>query len=175
MRLSALRRLANDRSGASALEFALVASPLILLMLGILEVGIVYFATFSLENAVDQGARLVRTGQAQTQGFDAGKFKTAVCQYLSAPLDCSGLEIDVRHFSDFGSVNLPSPLDSNGNLKSAFNYDPGSSGDIVVVRGFYDFSLAAKMPKDIALSNMSNGDRLLTATAAFRNEPYKPE
>ena len=137
-----------------------------------LEVAIVYFANFALDNAVAQGARLVRTGQAQTQKFDAAAFKTEVCKYISAPISCSGLKLDVSHFASFGGVQLTNPLDASGNLKSSFNYDPGVGSDIVVVRAFYEWTLTAKLPQAISLSNMNNGDRLLVATAAFRNEPF---
>jgi Flp pilus assembly protein TadG len=166
----------SNASGASALEFALVAFPFILLVLAVLEVGVVYFANFMLENAVAQGARLIRTGQAQDQNFDAGKFKTEVCKSLTAPISCAGLMLDVRHFSSFSSAgsDLTNPLDANGNLKTNFSYDPGVGGDVVVVRAFYEWDLTAKLPKEIGLGNMSNGDRLLVATAAFRNEPFQP-
>jgi len=161
---SAGRRLFwRNASGASALEFALVAFPFILLLLAVFEVGIVFSANFSLENAVSEGARLIRTGQAQTQGFDAGKFQTEVCKYIRAPIKCGGLKLDVRHFSSFGGAG--SDLTS---------YDPGVGGDVVVVRAFYEWNVTAKFPKQIGLGNMNNGDRLLVATAAFRNEPFQP-
>jgi Flp pilus assembly protein TadG len=171
--LKGLGRFRRDPSGASALEFALIAFPLILLLLAALEVGIVYFANFSLENATAQGARLIRTGQAQTQKFDAAKFKSEVCKHLSAPISCSGLRIDVRHFANFSGASLTNPLDGNGNLKTSFAYEPGEGTDVVVVRAFYEWSLTAKLPKQIGLSNMGNGNRLLAATVAFRNEPFK--
>jgi len=166
----------RDASGASALEFAILALPLILLLLAVFEVGVVYFANFSLENAVSQGARLIRTGQVQSQGFSASQFKTEVCKHISPPITCGGLKLDVRHFSNFGGAgsDLTNPLDGNGNLKTNFSYDPGVGGDVVVVRAFYEWDLTAKLPKQIGLSNMSNGDRLLIATTAFRNEPFQP-
>jgi Flp pilus assembly protein TadG len=164
---------AHDRSGASALEFALLAVPAILLLLAVLEVGLVYFANFTLENATQQGARLIRTGQAQAQGFDASKFKSEVCKQVAGPISCTGLKLDVRHFSNFGEIQLTNPLDAGGNLKTNFSYDPGQGGDVVVVRAFYEWDLAAKLPKEIGLSNMKNGDRLLIATVAFRNEPFQ--
>ncbi len=86
---------------------------------------------------------LIRTGEAQTQGFDAAKFKTEVCKYLTAPLSCGGLKLDVRTFSSFGSSDLTNPLDSSGNLKSGFSYAPGVGGDVVVVRAFYEWDLLA--------------------------------
>ncbi len=163
---------AADRSGASALEFALVAVPFLLLIFAVLEVGLVYFANFTLENAVSRGARLIRTGQAQAQQFSAEQFKTEVCKSLGPPLSCSDLKLDVRNFTNFSSANLTDPLDGSGKLKSNFKYEPGQGGDIVVVRAFYEWTLAAKLPKEVSLSNMANGNRLLVATAAFRNEPF---
>ena len=168
-------RFRGNRSGASALEFALLAGPVIFLLLAIIEVSLVFIATFSLENATTQGARLIRTGQAQAQGFDASAFQTELCKNLAGPLDCAGIKLDVRHFSNFGGVsgNLPSPLDGKGNLKDSFTYDPGKGGDVVVVRAFYEWEVTGRMPKGVGLSNLGNGNRLLMATATFRNEPFK--
>ena len=170
-----LRRFFADRSGASALEFAMVAAPLILLLLAVFQVGIVYFANFSLEGATDRGARLIRTGQAQGKGFSAEQFKNEVCKYLVPPLTCSGLKLDVRSYPSFAGAasNLTDPMGSDGNLKANFNYDPGVGGDVVVVRAFYPLDIGAVLPAEISLSNMGNNSRLLVATAAFRNEPFK--
>jgi len=170
-----LNRFKRNKSGASALEFALVAGPLILLLLAIIQVGIVFFSNFVLEGAVDRGARLIRTGQAQTGKFNAGEFKKEVCKYLSAPLSCTKLKLDVRSYSSFGGAgqNLTNPIGPDGNLKSDFSYDPGAGEDVVVVRAFYPLDVGSVLPTEINLSNMNNGERLLIATAAFRNEPFK--
>ena len=50
------RGFGRDRSGPSALEFALVAAPLILMLLALLEVGAVFFGNFILESATNWGA-----------------------------------------------------------------------------------------------------------------------
>lgn len=172
-RLHGFRRFGRDASGASALEFAIVAVPLILLLLVTLEVGIVFFANYSLENATAQGARMLRTGQAQNQKFDAAKFKAEVCKHITAPLSCGKLKLDVQRFTSFGGAGLTQPLDANGNLKTNFTYDPGVGGDVVVVRAFYPLDLPARLPLDIRMSNMKDGNRLLVATVAFRNEPFQ--
>jgi Flp pilus assembly protein TadG len=167
-----LRRFGEDASGTSALEFAIVATPLLLLILGVFQVAFVYFANFTLENAVDRAARLVRTGQAQS--FNAAQFKNEVCKMLTAPLSCGGLQLDVRKYSSFGGAasNLTQPLDSSGNVKTSFSYDPGARGDVMVVRAFYTLDIGALLPSEISLSNMSGNNRMLIATAAFRNEPF---
>lgn len=163
----------RNASGASALEFAIVAGPFLLLLLGIFAVALVFAGNMALENAAEQGARLIRTGQAQTQSFDAARFKTEVCKYLTAPLSCGGLKLDVRTFENFASADLTNPLDGGGSLKSGFDYAPGIGGSVVVVRAFYEWDLLAAIPPIISLSNMANGNRLLIATVAFRNEPFK--
>jgi hypothetical protein len=142
-------------------------------------------ANGTLENAIAQGARVIRTGEAQGQGFDAGSFKTEVCKYLTGLLSCDRLKLDVRTFANFGGTDLTNPLDSAGNLKSEFSYAPGVGGQVVIVRGFYEWDLPAKLPMDelgkilglpersLSLSNMQNGNLLLIATQAFQNEPFK--
>lgn len=172
-------RVVRDSSGSSAIEFAIVAAPFLALVFLGLQVGLIYAANGELEDAVAQGARLIRTGEAQTQNFDAVSFKTEVCKNLTAFLSCAHLSLDVRTFSSFGGTNLTNPLDSSGNLKTGgFSYQPGVGGQVVVVRGFYDWDLPTKFPKaisniDVSLGNLPNGDLLLVATQAFRNEPFQ--
>jgi Flp pilus assembly protein TadG len=54
----------SDR-GSAAIEFGFVAPIFFVLMLGILEIGVMTFAQFALQNSVTDAARLIRTGQAQ--------------------------------------------------------------------------------------------------------------
>lgn len=165
-------RFVRAREGSAAIEFGIVAVPFFALLFALIEVGLVFFANFTLENAVDQASRMIRTGQAQTAGFSQSKFKNEICTHVYGLLDCAnGLKIDVRKFDKFGNVVLPEPLDENGKMKEGFQYDPGKGGDIVVVRAFYEWDLIASIP-GAGLGNMANGSRLLEATAAFRNEPY---
>jgi Flp pilus assembly protein TadG len=169
-----LRAFAGDIAGASALEFALVATPFILTLLAVFEVGLVYFVGLNLDSATASAARLIRTGQAQTQGLSAAQFKSRMCDYLWAPITCGALRVDVRHYTSFANAvaNPTNPLDGTGNLKTNFSYDPGNPDDVVVVRTFYEWPLASALPKIISLSNLQDGGRLIQSAAAFRNEPY---
>ena len=170
--IGGFRRFVRNTAGASALEFAIVSVPFFLLLMAVFQMAFVYFANFALESATSRAARLVRTGQAQD--FSASQFKTEVCKEISAPLSCSGLELDVRKFDSFGSAadGLTQPLDSSGNMKENFSFNPGGSGDVVVVRAFYPLDIGALLPAEVSMSNMSGNKRVLVATAAFRNEPF---
>jgi len=166
-----LSRFRGDRCGATAIEFGIVALPFFTLLVALIEVSLVFFANFTLENAVEKASRLIRTGQAQTQGFSESQFKQSICDDVTGIQNClGGLKLDVQRFDDFSGVSLPSPLDANGELRTDFSYNPGSGGDVVIVRAFFEWDLIASFPG--SLGNMPGGGRLLVATAAFRNEPF---
>src|SRR5471032_2864150 len=75
----ALRRFVRRENGATAVEFALVATPFIALLIAILETALVFFAQQVLQTATTQTSRLIMTGQAQTQNLTAAQFQQAVC------------------------------------------------------------------------------------------------
>lgn len=170
--LCAMRRLIHRQDGAAAVEFGLVAAPFLALLFAIIETAIVFFAGQALETAVADSARLILTGQAQTQGLDAAGFKNAVCAKIYGLFDCAnGVYVDVRKFTSFASVTMPSPVDGQGNFQNNFSFQPGGPGDIVLVRLFYQYPVYVSL-LGFNLSNMNGGKRLLAATSAFRNEPY---
>ncbi len=168
------RRFARHQRGAAAVEFALIMLPFLALMLGIMETALVFFADQTLETAVADSARLIMAGQAQTQNLTAATFKNAVCARIYGLFDCqNGIYVNVQTYSSFGSITYTPPLDSNNNLvTSNFVYQPGGPRDIVVVQLFYQWPIYVSLMNLGNLSNMSNHNRLLVATAAFRNEPY---
>jgi Flp pilus assembly protein TadG len=168
----ALRRFARQEDGATAVEFAMIAAPFLALVFAIIETAIVFFAGQALETAVADSSRLIMTGQAQTQGLSQSAFKDAVCAKIFGLFDCqNGIYIDVKTFTNFGNVTMTNPIDANGNLQNNFTYNPGGPCNIVVARLFYQWPVYVSL-MGFDLQNMTGGRRLLTATAAFRNEPY---
>ncbi|MGH6770884.1 MAG: TadE/TadG family type IV pilus assembly protein [Xanthobacteraceae bacterium] len=162
------RRLVRKQDGSAAVEFGMVAAPFLALVFAIMETAIVFFAGQALETAAADAARLIMTGQAQSQGFDQAAFKNAVCQKVYGLFDCQGgVHVDVKTYTSFSNVNMTPPIDANGNFQNNFSYQPGGPGEIVVVRLFYQWPIFVSL-----LQNMSGNKRLLIATNAFRNEPY---
>ncbi len=172
LRLKVARRFIRQNDGAAAVEFGLVAAPFLALVFAIMETAVVFFAGQTLETAAADSARLVMTGQAQKQGFDQAKFKTEVCNRIFGLFNCSaGVQVDVRTYASFGSVNLSKPIDANGNMINNFGYDPGGPSCIVVVRLLYQWPVYSSL-MGLALNDMAGKKRLLVATSAFRNEPF---
>ena len=168
-----VRGMLRDRSGATTVEFAMVVAPFLALVFAIIQTAIVFFAGQALETAAADSARLIMTGQAQTQGYDQTKFKQAVCARIYALFNCNGsLYIDVKSYSAWSSVNTSLPVDASGNVQTAtFGYQPGGPTDIVVMRLMYQYPVYVSL-LGLNLSNSAGSQRLLMATVAFRNEPY---
>lgn len=169
-----LRRMRRDsRKGSAAIEFAMIAPVFFLLIFAIIETGVLFLAGNVLQFAADDAARLVRTGQAQTEHLTATQFRDKICADIAPVMQCgSDLQVDVRSFSDFAAANFPAPLNKNGELDPDLNkFEPGSAGDVVLLRTFYTWDVMTPLLAPF-LTNMSGDKRLLSATAAFRNEPF---
>lgn len=170
-RLTILPRFRKNEEGVAAVEFALVAGPFLFLLFAIIEFAMVFFASQVLETATASASRLIMTGQAQTRNFDQAAFKNEICTKASALMNCAGIAVDVRTYTSFGSATSSKPVTSGAVNYSGMTYSQGSGGDIVVVRAVYEWPVL--MPTfGLTIGDLSNGKRLLMATAAFRNEPF---
>jgi Flp pilus assembly protein TadG len=166
-----LRRFRRNRGGSAAVEFALVAPVFFALLFAIIETAIMFFASQVLETITQESARMILTGQAQTASYTQAQFKTYVCNQIPALFNCASVYVDVESYPAFTSVTISNPIDGSNNFISNMQYNPGGPGDIVVVRVFYAWQLFVT-GLGYNISNLSGNQRLLVATAAFRNEPY---
>lgn len=156
-------RLRADQSGATLVEFALVALPFLVTLFATIEIGLVYWGNKELENATNDAARLVRTGQAQTGNMTQADLKREACTRTTILFECeTRLRIDVRSAANFGDIDPPAPRNGNGTLKSDadFTYAPGAAADAVLVTAFFDWP------------DIFRGRLLLRASAPLRNEPF---
>ncbi len=178
-RIVSPRRFARRQGGAAAIEFALVALPFLGIMLGTMETALVFFADQTLETMVQQGARLVMTGQVQNGGggvTDAASFKQQFCPagQTVGMFNCQNLYVNVQSYGTFGAVSaVPAAPTTNGTLDPNKQiFQPGTSCSIVIVQLYYQWPIIVTFMGFNKLANFSTNSRLLTATAAFRNEPY---
>jgi Flp pilus assembly protein TadG len=173
-RLATAAGFARREEGAAALEFAIVAAPFIALILATLQTMLAFFAGQVLESAVADSSRAILTGSAQNAGMSQSGFATAVCGKVQALFNCSNLMIDVQTASSFASANTSMPtltFNGSGGVNNSWQFSPGAPGDIVVMRVMYQWPVFLG-PLGLGLSNESNGNLLLMATATFKNEPY---
>lgn len=167
-----VRRFLTERDAATSLEFGLLAAPFVASLFAILQTALTFFAGQTLETAAATSARLIFTGQAQTQGLTASQFKSQVCNQIHGIFNCnSGVYVDVETYPSFSAVSLGVPITNGTFNTSALGYNPGGPGDIVMLRLYYQFPTFINL-FGFNMSNLTGGQNLLAATAIFRNEPY---
>jgi Flp pilus assembly protein TadG len=165
-----LRRFRRNRRASAALEFALVAPVFFALLFAIIETALMFFANQVLETITQDSARMIFTGQAQNASYTQAQFATYVCSQIPALFSCNNVWIDVESSSAASGVNNNNCVDASGNFVSA-QYKPGGPSDVVVVQLCYKWPIfVTGLGYNIA--NLPGSKRLLTASAAFRNEPY---
>lgn len=165
------RRFPGDERGATMLEFAIIAVPFFGLMFGIIEVAIVAWGTYELENATQDAARLIRTGQQS----DQNKIKDEICRRTLLLGNCAEkLKLSAVSCQACTMVAPPSALNEGKLNEAAFaakQFSPGGARDVVLVSAFYEWELVNFITA-YSIGNMENGNRLLQASAVFRNEPF---
>lgn len=119
MRLRSARRLIRNRSGASAVEFALVAPAFLALTIGSIYMAMLVFAYANLQSTVEEAARCasVRTticfDQTSVSTFATGRYQgpgvSPVFTYVVAPC---GHQVTAS-----GSLTLISGLPGAGGVK----------------------------------------------------------
>lgn len=175
------RMRTDAQKGSAAIEFAVVAPVFFVLLLGTFEAAIIFFSQTALQSAMSDMGRLIRTGQVACYKKDANdnclaamtkdEFRTELCKRASTLIDCTKLVIGVEAFNDYGGLTRTDPLD-NGKLKSGLDkYEIGTACQVVLARAFYTWKVSAPVLSWF-LVNMADGNRLVTAATAFRNEPY---
>lgn len=177
-----MRGYLKNKDGASAIEFAVLFLPFIMLVFAILELAIVFFITATMAHATNEVAREIRTGQFQMDSCSNGaaEFKTKICAKMYGLGRCTErLRIDVitdsnNNFADADLTPIPTdedPANPGQPQMPPDVFQTTGPRDVVVVRANYFHKLAA--PATITrLSNMPGNVRLLTSTTAFLNEPY---
>ncbi len=169
------RNFQRDRSGATAVEFALVAAPFLALIIAALQTGIAYVSDSALEIATEKSARLVLTGTVQGQAQTQQQFLATVCSKLPSILNCANLMVDAQVYSGFSGANTSTPTltyNANGTVSNQWNFNIGGPGDIVVLRVLYLLPVVGG-PLNFTLANAAGGKHLSMATAVFKNEPYQ--
>lgn len=177
------------KDGASAMEFALVALPLILTVVGIIEVALILFVNVLMEGAVRDAARFGITGFAPSNTDRATIIRDIVRKRTVGLVDMTEVQIETLIYQNFSDIGKPEPftdqpphngtydqgesfVDVNGNGK--WDADMGAAGAggpgaVVVYRVSYDWPILTGLMSPLL---GSNGYVRLTVSTAVRNEPF---
>ncbi|HRN84610.1 MAG TPA: pilus assembly protein [Hyphomicrobium sp.] len=181
-----MRGFRADARGTTAVEFALVATPFFALMMGIMTVGMQYLTLHTLEHAVSEASRQIRTGQAQKAGLTVAGFRQMICDEAGSLVACdSRLVVHFRsgeRFRDLvpmpncvsdGSLTPPSGSGSDSLVTAV-----GEEDRKVAVNICYDWTTGMHLWRSIwniisPTPTTGNGKTILSAATVFQTEPYK--
>lgn len=161
----------KNREGVTAIEFALMAAPFLLILIGIIELSMVYVTNSLLLGGVEDVARQIRTGQLQAAEDPQEAFNEAFCNMSGVLIDCNAIQYQVQTISTFSSADLSMPeFDDEGKLVDN-PFDPGASGSLVMIRVFYFYELMTPLIGQF-FSDYPGNRKLMIATVVIQNEPY---
>jgi len=165
--------MAVDTSGAAAVEFALVGSTFMMMLLASFEFGYMLFVQSALDNAARDAARLIRTGQAQMSSNPTSTFQTLLCDDVGSLISCGNIIYQAQAFNAWTDAQTamatPATRTANGTYVST-GFNPGSQGQILVVTVTYNYPFFT--PWIAGLLGGSTNSALLMSTVVFQNEPY---
>lgn len=179
-----LRGIKRNEQGVSAVEFGLIFTPFFMFLVGIFDLGHMYYGNAVLVGAVNDAARsstLERNNQDQTAVDDR------VRQRILAVNPSAEVTFERRSYKHFSNANSPEKFtdsnrngqcdageqfeDANGNTE--WDADAGSAGqggasDAVI------YTVRVRFPRFFPLTAFIGGDKvqLMAAQTVLRNQPF---
>lgn len=180
--------VARNEGGSPAVEFALAAPVLLLLMAAIIEFGMIMFVTVLMEGGIREAARWGITGQEPEDGDRTGHILAVVADRTLGLVDVSKATVKIIAYPTFDDVGRGEAFvdgndngtydagetfkDCNGNGtwdNDRGKQDAGGAGDAVVYQIDYDWPLLTSLMTPLI---GKDGKFHVQASAVVRNEPW---
>lgn len=167
----AMRKLTSDRSGAAAIEFAILAPLLFCIVFSIMEAGWIMSQSIMLDRGVSKGVRSIQIGSTTSYA----ELKQSICEEAILLFDCADsirLEFTpINGSHDFPTDSTPC-VDRTVEIDPVTTYEAGQRSQIMFARACFvvdpmvpGLGFALHFPKD------ETGGLRLTSSFAFVNEP----
>ncbi|MDQ8700250.1 pilus assembly protein [Hyphomicrobium sp. LHD-15] len=179
------REFRHDSEGTTVIEFALVSIPFVVMILAMMTVGIHFLTSHSLQRGVLDAARQLRTGEAQKAGLDLDDFRELVCNAAGSFISCDKhLVIHIKSNAKFAGLAPATSCLTNGKLTpsagngtDAVSSRSGEESTAVQVTACYEWEMGSVFWQTIwdliSPTPILQGKTVLSATTAFRSEPYR--
>lgn len=184
-----LTRWLGDTAGAAMIEFAISATAVLLLIVGSLEVAILFFAWSLMEFSVREAARFGFTGQG-TEADRAAQIASIVQDRSIGLIDINVDDIQTSVFERFEDIDTPEPytdengdgeytggeafVDSNGNgVWDDGNGTPGLGGPSEIV--LYEVRARWQAMTPMMAAIFGEVGVPLSASLVVQNEPWPEE
>lgn len=166
----------QKENGVVAVEFSFIALPFIIMIIGTIEMALMFTSQSLLAASTGTAARLIRTGQIQQGAGDPEEtFRAAVCDFASVLIACEDIQFQVVDLDNFGDAgDFPdAEFDEDGNLQNQ-GFSSGGVSDIVLIRVAYNYKIITPLMQPV-LTNTGSGSRAMVSTLVLQTEPYEFE
>lgn len=177
-RMTALiRGFRRDRSGTTAVEFAVLIFPFMLLIFSVIEICISFMGQQLLSDATDRIARQLRTGELKAADVAGSKLHDLICERLEifVPAGCPELTANLETYTSYANVPKAGIVDATGRLRLGNTVNPGGPASINQLNVLYRWPLLTDIMRRQMLSAGSDGKLPLFATNTWQNEPFPDE
>lgn len=162
-----LRRFGYERKGSTAVEFAIILLPFLMMTMGTLEIALIHLSRASMADSIDKTSRQIMTGEAGC--LEPAEFITQICERMSFAF--SGCEEDTKVVM----TELASFKDDPGGGETDFEaiqsrMENGRENSIMAMSAYHRWNVMFPL-LDKALGG-GNGEVLLVSNLAFKNEPF---
>ena len=182
-------RFHRDDCGSPSVEFAFAAMPLVLMVIGTLEFGMVMFTSTLMESGLRDAARFGITGQVPDGQSRLERILEIIEDRTIGLVDMSNADVEVMVYDSFNDVGRGEDFvdgNANGVYDAGETYTDenangqwdadigaagaGGSGEIVVYRMQYAWPLLTPLVGHVI---GSEGHFTLRSAIAVRNEPWE--
>lgn len=190
-----IRRLGRDQRGATIVEFAVIAMPMCVLLMGGLELGYNSYVRSTLQGALHDAARVaaVENPILASEGDTVEEQVANMIKETVAHVAPNAVvDVDQKSYFEFSSIGEPEKLmtDNNGNGKydasdedcfedangnGTFDPDSGKSGTNGGADDVVLYTAKVSAPRILPLDRLVPGisEKVeYTLRAAVRNQPY---
>jgi hypothetical protein len=146
------RGFTTHNRGVTSIEFALLALPLFLLVMGTLETGLVVYCKIVLEGATTSTGRKAKVGEDGSDELARlASIRAEVRRLAGGLMDPDRIEFRMKQL---------------GTVDDGEDH-PGSGGDLVVITASYPWRIFTPL-----MGEIFGNPFMIEASATFRNEPF---
>lgn len=186
----ALRRFKKNSDGVAAIEFGLGASILLMMLMGIIEVGMMLLVNSLVDGGLRQASRYGITGYETGEASRMDEIIRIVSDNTLGFVDLTAANLEVLvypSFSDIGNGEAFVDGNSNGTYDEGETFTDdngngtrdsdvgvagaGGSGEVVVYRLTYDWTFFTPMASYFLPDGMNK--MTFESSVAVRNEPWE--
>ncbi|WP_139975047.1 TadE/TadG family type IV pilus assembly protein [Ochrobactrum sp. CGA5] len=169
-----LRRFVRAQDGVTAVEFALLIVPFLLIVFATIEIGVSFAARQVISNATETVARRLQTGQIRGTAISEETLRNELCQQMQfmVAADCPNLSFNLGTYEGFARVPTDKILDDKGKLTQTGIIGASGTSTINQLNVVYAWPVLTNILYMVQSPYSAGGTMPLFATLTWQNEPF---